>query len=69
MIRKALFAAYVLLATVMLVWPLYPLFAGDIGVRVLGVPLSLAWHVGWILCTFAALVLFEWTRPADAVGD
>ncbi len=67
--RTAFFAVYVAVATSMLVWPLYPAFAGDTETRVLGVPLSLAWHVGWVLATFAALVAFEVTRPEPADGS
>ena len=36
---------------------------GDGHGRILGVPVSLAWHVGWVLATFAALLVLEATRP------
>lgn len=43
-----------------LVWPVYPRFAG-IRPLVLGVPLSLAWVVAWLLVSFMTLLaLFLW---------
>lgn len=43
-----------------LIWPVYPLFAG-IRPLVLGVPLSLAWVVAWLLVSFVTLLaLFLW---------
>ncbi len=60
--RDLSFGLFVVVALLMLVWPLYPLFAGDPAVRVLGVPLSMAWHVLWIVLTFGVLVWYEATR-------
>lgn len=51
-----------------LIWPVYPLFAG-IRPFVLGVPLSLAWVVGWLLVSFVTLLaVFVWEdrRGGDA---
>lgn len=43
-----------------LVWPVYPHFA-DIRPLVLGVPMSLAWVVAWLLVSFATLLaVFLW---------
>ena len=38
-----------------LVWPVYALFSG-IRPRILGLPLSLAWVVGWVVAGFLALL-------------
>ena len=51
-----------------LIWPVYPLFAG-IRPFVLGVPLSLAWVVAWLLVSFVTLLcVFVWEgrRGGDA---
>jgi len=49
-------------------WPVYALFAG-IEPRVLGLPLSLAWVVGWVLASFLGLLaLYAWER-GRASGD
>ena len=53
-------AAVLLVVFLALVWPIYPLFAG-IRPLVLGVPLSLAWVVAWLLVSFLTLLgLFLW---------
>lgn len=64
--RRIYLGAAAVLAVVFcaLVWPVYPLFAG-IRPLVLGVPLSLAWVVAWLLVSFAtllALCLWEGRR-------
>jgi len=40
-----------------LIWPFYPV-AADARPYVLGLPLSFAWVVGWLILMFVALVLF-----------
>jgi len=47
-----------------LIWPVYPL-AGSIRPYVLGLPLSFAWVVGWLVVMFVALVLFYRTDATD----
>ena len=54
-----------------LVWPVYALFAG-IRPRILGLPLSLAWVVGWVVAGFlvlAAVHLWEGRREAEDDPD
>lgn len=67
--RVYLGAATVLVVVFLaLVWPVYPLFAG-IRPLVLGVPLSLAWVVAWLLVSFFTLLgvlLWEDRRGGDA---
>jgi len=62
-LRHGLLAAYVLVCLAAVTWPGYPLFGARIYPMVLGLPWSLAWVVGWILLTFFAVMLYEWTRP------
>jgi hypothetical protein len=52
-----------------LVWPVYPLFA-DIRPRVLGMPLSLAWVVGWVLASFLGLLaVYLWESRRRGGGS
>lgn len=54
------FALFCLSAFVALTWPLYPALGNRIEPRVLGLPFSLAWIVGWTVASLLALVLYEW---------
>lgn len=61
--RGALVFFLVVLAA--LVWPVYSLFA-DIRPLVLGMPLSLAWVVAWVLASFVGLLsIFLWESRRD----
>ena len=52
-----------------LIWPVYPL-ASDIRPYILGLPLSLAWVVGWLTVMFVALVLLSRTdEPSENKTD
>lgn len=53
--RRRVFLGIYLLAAVLLVWPVYPLFSG-IKPLILGLPLSLAWVVMALGVMFGALV-------------
>lgn len=56
---------------VALVWPVYSLFAG-IHPRILGLPLSLSWVVGWVVAGFlvlAAVHLWEGRRGEDPTAE
>ena len=53
--RRRVFLAVYLLAAVLLIWPVYPLFSG-IRPLILGLPLSFAWVVGVLLLMFGALL-------------
>lgn len=68
-------AAFFLLVFLAVTWPVYALFA-EIEPRVLGLPMSLAWIVGWVLASFVGLLaLYVWERgqrgraPGDARGE
>lgn len=60
--RRLAFAGLMLLATVAVCWPVYPLFSG-VRPLLLGLPLSLAWVVGWLLVTFVALLMLYRSEP------
>ena len=53
--RRLLFASVLLLAILALIWPIYPMFSGTTP-QILGLPLSFAWVVLWLLITFVGLV-------------
>lgn len=61
--RRFLIGAYLALCTVALVWPGYALFGARVEPRLLGVPFSLVWVIGWLLATFVALGAYHLTRP------
>ncbi len=54
--RRRIFFSWLLAAAALaMIWPVYPFFAGALP-RVLGVPLSLAWVVLWLVLMFVALL-------------
>ena len=59
--RRSLFMAIVLIATLALIAPVYPLVS-SIRPLILGLPLSFAWVVLWLTIVFAALV---WIYRSD----
>ena len=59
--RVGLFATFVVVCLLALVWPLYGRLGGSIEPYVLGLPWSLAWVVGWVLLTFVAMVVYHLT--------
>ena len=70
--RRRVYAAataFFLVVFLAVTWPVYARFAG-IEPRVLGLPLSLAWVVGWVLASFLALLaLYLWEERTGAGGD
>ena len=63
--RRLVFAAVVLLAALALIWPIYPLFSGVFPL-ILGLPLSLAWIVGWLFVVMAASLWLYRSEPPEA---
>lgn len=60
------FLVVTLVAGLALVWPVYPLVGGT-RPYVLGLPLSFAWVVGWLIVMFVALVLlYRWDASDDS---
>ena len=54
-----LFATFCGSALLALTWPGYALLGNRIEPRILGLPFSLAWIIGWIVASFVALVAYE----------
>jgi predicted PurR-regulated permease PerM len=49
-----------------LVWPIYPWLGNRIEPRVFGLPFSLVWVLGVIVCNFGVLALLYGLRLIDA---
>jgi fatty acid desaturase len=63
--RRLGFAALLLAAALALIWPLYTLFSGPFPL-ILGLPLSLAWVVLWLVLVFLGLL---WQYQGDRNQD
>ncbi len=65
--RRAVLRAFLIVSAISglaLIWPVYPL-AADLQPYILGLPLSFAWVVGWLIVMFVALVLLYRTNESD----
>ncbi len=60
-IRNLLLGGYAVSCLLAMTWPVYARFGNSIEPYVLGLPLSLAWVVGWVLMTFVVLVAYHAT--------
>lgn len=58
-------AAYFVLATAALVWPIYPWLGNRIEPRVFGLPFSLVWVLGIISSNFCVLLILYRRRLID----
>lgn len=66
--RRALdigLGAYALVCILSLIWPGYAAIGNRVEPFVLGLPLSLAWNVGWALVTFGVLLAYHFLRQAS----
>lgn len=54
-----LLAAYLVLALLALIWPVYAWAGVRIEPRILGLPFSLAWVIGWVCLTPLVLVSYH----------
>ena len=61
-LRNRLYGFFLLVCVASLGWPLYPLLGARLDPFILGVPLSLAWMVGWVFLSFTALLVYDMTR-------
>ena len=61
-IRNLAFGLFLLVCIAAVGWPLYPALGGGIEPFVLGLPLSLAWIVGWLLLSFLAILAYDLSR-------
>lgn len=66
--RVRLYLVFVAVCALALAWPGYAWFGNRIEPRVVGLPFSFVWNIGWVLASFGALVAFHVTRPAG-YGD
>ncbi len=60
--RRLVFVSLIATALLALIWPVYSLFSGVFPL-VLGLPLSLAWVVFWLLVVFVALIRLYRSDP------
>lgn len=54
-----LFAVYLAVCLLAAIWPGYAWLGARIEPRVLGLPFSFAWTIGWVLATFLVLILYH----------
>lgn len=62
--RRLAFLVVWVLATLAMIWPVAAFFSGS-KPFIVGLPLSLAWPVAWLLLVFAGLVYLYRTEPPD----
>ncbi len=60
-LRYRLAIAFFILYLIAVTWPVAQWVASPTPF-VLGLPLSLAWSIGWIIAGFLVLVILEWLR-------
>ncbi len=64
-LRHSLFAVYALCCVAAITWPGYAWLGNRIEPFVLGLPFSLAWIMGWVLLSLAALVAYHATGDPE----
>ncbi len=57
--RHLLLSLYALVCAFAVLWPVYAWLGNHLEPRVLGLPMSFAWKIGWIFATFVVLMLFH----------
>ncbi len=63
--RDLALGVYVLVCAASLVWPLYGLLGNRVEPFVLGLPLSFAYNIGWVLLTFFVLLGYHLTSGEE----
>ncbi len=66
--RKIVFLSLFILLQLCLIWPIYPLFS-EIYPMILGLPLSFAWIIFVLICTFGLLVWYYLSDPKLSSQD
>jgi len=61
-----LFAVYVVACAFAVTWPGYAIFGNSIEPYVLGLPLSLAWNVSWVVMTCLVLTIYYLTGRRES---
>jgi hypothetical protein len=67
-LRHRLLAIYFVLCALALVWPGYAWLGNRVEPWVLGLPLSFAYNIGWVVLTFAVLVVFHLSGEDERRG-
>lgn len=65
-VRNLAFALYCATCLGAVTWPGYAWLGNRIEPYVVGLPLSLAWNVGWVMLTFVVLVAYHASGPRRA---
>jgi hypothetical protein len=60
-IRHTLLGCFLLLCLLALIWPGYAWFGNGLTPVILGIPWSFAWSIGWLLASFAGMLVFHFT--------
>jgi len=63
--RNVCYGLFVVVCAMALVWPGFPMIGNRIEPYILGVPFSLAWNIGWVVASFAALFLYHLTQAEE----
>ncbi len=58
-------AGYAATCAAALVWPGYDVLGNRVAPYVLGLPLSFAWNVGWVVLTFLVLVAYHFASGGE----
>ena len=61
--RNTLYAIFVLVCLLALIWPGYALFGARALPLVFGLPFSLVWNILWIGLSFFALLAYHLSAP------
>jgi hypothetical protein len=63
-VRRAdvFFGSFALVCAAAVTWPGHALFGSRVEPFVLGLPFSLAWNVGWVVLSFAAIATYHYAR-------
>lgn len=67
-LNRIIFSIVMILATLSVVWPGYPLFASPTPL-VLGLPLSFAWIILWVVISFIAMLALHFSDNKDPETD
>jgi hypothetical protein len=63
--RHIVFGIWVAVCLAALCWPGYPLFGNSIEPRILGVPFSLTWVIGWVMASTLGLLIYDRSDRGD----
>ena len=64
-LRHRLLGAYFVVCTAALIWPGYAWLGNRIEPRLLGLPLSFAYNIVWVVLSFVVMVVFHLSGPDE----